>query len=63
MGRDGKPVTEAQKRATAKFEQKAYDKILLRLKKGKKEQILAKIGENGSINGYIAELIDKDLSL
>ena len=61
MGKDGKTVTEAQKRATANYERKNYDKILLRLKKGTKEKIIKKIGENASINGYITDLINKDL--
>ena len=63
MGKDGKTVTEAQKRATANYERKNYDKILLRLKKGTKEKIIKKIGENASINGYIADLINKDLKV
>ena len=61
MGKDGKTVTEAQKRATANYERKNYDKILLRLKKGTKKKIIEKIGEDASINGYIADLINKDL--
>lgn len=61
MGRDGKPVTEAQKRATAKYERENYDKILLRLKKGTKDRIFKKIGAAGSVNGYIADLIYNDL--
>ena len=61
MGKDRKTVTEAQKRATANYERKNYDKILLRLKKGTKEKIIKKIGENASINGYIADLINNDL--
>jgi len=63
VGKDGKTVTEAQKRATANYERKNYDKILLRLKKGTKEKIIKKIGENASINGYIADLINKDLKV
>ena len=61
MGKDGKTVTEAQKRATANYERKNYDKILLRLKKGTKDKIIKKIGENASVNGYITDLINKDL--
>lgn len=61
MGRDGKPVTEAQKRATAKYERENYDKILLRLRKGTKDRILQKVGADGSVNGYIADLIYNDL--
>lgn len=63
VGKDRKPVTEAQKRATRKYEQKNYDKILLRLKKGTKEKIIDKIGEDASINGYITDLINKDLKV
>lgn len=62
MGRDGKPVSEAQKRATAKYEKANYDKVLVRMRKGLKDKILGKIGETGSINGYIIDLIEKDLS-
>lgn len=44
-------VSEAQKRATAKYEKENYDKILVRFPKGTKERI-AKV-TNDSINGYI----------
>ncbi len=51
-------VTDAQKRATAKFEQKRYDKILLRLEKGEKEKIKAHAESRGeSVNGFITRLI------
>ena len=36
------PVTEAQKRATAKYERENYDKVLTRFPKGTKERILQK---------------------
>ena len=49
---------EAKARATAKYEAKAYDKVLLRMPKGKKEQISA-TGE--SLNGYINKAIDERL--
>lgn len=61
MGKDGKVVSDAQKRATAKYEKQNYDKILLRLRKGTKDRILSYIGENGSINGFITELIEREL--
>ena len=51
-------VTKAQKRATAKFENKKYDKILLRVEKGEKEKIKAFVAEHGeSINGFICRII------
>lgn len=52
-------VSEAQMRATAKYEKKKYDKVHLRLPKGTKERIRA-AGET-SLNGYIAELVLDDL--
>lgn len=61
MGRNGKPVTAAQKRATAKYEAANYDKIMVRLKKGVKDDILAAIGEGGSLNGFITAAIMEKL--
>lgn len=43
-------ATAAHMKATAKYEQKAYDKILLRLPKGTKERIQA---VSDSVNGYV----------
>ena len=52
------PVTEAQKRATAKYEKENYDKILIRFPKGTKDRIK----EHGeSVNGYIISLVLADL--
>ncbi len=56
------PVSAAQKKATAKYEQHNYDKVLLRLEKGKKDIIKGhadKIGD--SINGFINKAIDEKL--
>lgn len=59
---DKKSVSAAQKAATKRFEDKRYDKILLRLQKDSitsKENIQAhaeKLGE--SINGYITKAIE-----
>lgn len=47
-------------RATAKYEKKKYDKVLLRLPKGTKERIRA-AGET-SLNGYIVKLVMDDLA-
>lgn len=58
-------VSEAQKRATTKFESKAYDKILLRLRKDgftNKELIqLAADIKAKSVNSYIIEAIEEKL--
>ncbi len=52
------PVSDAQKRATAKYEKEAYDKVLVRLPKGTKERIQA-TGE--SLNGYIVRCVLENL--
>ena len=49
------PVSEAQKRATAKFEKERYDKVLVRFPKGTKEKILNAGAE--SVNGYIIKCV------
>ena len=53
-------VSDAQKRATAKFELKNYDKILLRLEKGEKNKIKEYASEHGeSVNGFIRRAIEE----
>ncbi len=52
------PVSDAQKRATAKFEQEAYDKVLVRFPKGTKERIQA---TGNSMNGYIVKCVLENL--
>lgn len=49
-------VTEAQKRATKKYEDKAYWKTLVRFPKKTEEEIRAYIG-NGSLNNFIVEAV------
>ena len=55
------PETEAQKRAHAKYQSKAYDKILLRIRKDTeptRETITQKAEASGmSLNAYIVEAI------
>lgn len=51
------PVSEAQKKATAKYEKENYDKILVRFPKGMKEKIQEK---SKSINGFIVEAVKKN---
>ena len=53
------PVTEAQKRATAKYEKENYDKILTRFPKGTKERILSTGAD--SINAFIIQAVNTDL--
>lgn len=53
------PVTEAQKRATAKYERENYDKILTRFPKGTKEKILS-IGA-ASVNSFIVAAVNEKL--
>ena len=55
------PVSEAQKKATAKYEQQKYDKVLLRLlEKGKKDRVKAHADKQGeSLNGFINRAIDE----
>lgn len=53
-------VSKAQKVATAKYEAKVYDKILLRLPRGKKEIIQSHAeAHSESVNGFINRAIDE----
>ncbi|MBQ8637341.1 MAG: hypothetical protein IJ423_05070 [Clostridia bacterium] len=58
----GAYYSEAQNKASQKYQKKAYDTYLLRLRKGQKEQIQAYAESNGeSLNGYINRLIAEDM--
>ena len=55
-------VSSSQKKATAKYEKRNYDKVLLRLDKGEKERIKAHAdNRNESINGFIKRAIDESI--
>ena len=55
-------VSKAQKAATAKYEAKVYDKVLVRLPRGKKSEIEEYIKPKGeSLNGFISTAIDEKL--
>jgi len=55
-------VSKAQKAATAKYEAKAYDKVLLRLPKGKKEVIQTHAKAKGeTVNGFVTRAINETL--
>ena len=54
------PYSESQKRATMKYDEKAYDRIALRVAKGDKDKIKTFAENNGeSLNGFINRLIDE----
>lgn len=54
--------SEAQNKASQRYQKKAYDTYLLRLYKGQKEQIQAYAEAHGmSLNGYINKLIADDM--
>lgn len=53
------PVTEAQKRATAKYEKEKYDKILTRFPKGTKQKIVDTGAD--SVNSFIIRVVEKEL--
>lgn len=56
------PYNESQKRATAKYNAKSYDRIEIKVKKGQKAIIESRATSlKKSTNGYITELIRKDL--
>lgn len=55
-------VSKAQKAATAKYEAKAYDKILVRLSRGKKDTIQSHAEARGeSVNGFINRAITETM--
>lgn len=52
------PKSEAQRKATEKYDREHYDAVLVRLKKGVKERIQ----ETGSsVNGFITAAVDEKL--
>lgn len=56
------PVSKAQQKAVAKYEKENYDKVLVRMEKGKKEEIKQHATRNGeSVNGFINRAIDETM--
>jgi len=52
------PISEARKRANAKYNAKAYDRIEVKVPKGDKEEIQAHAAERGeSLNGFVSRAI------
>ncbi len=55
-------VSKAQQKAVAKYEAKAYDKTLIRLPKGRLDDIRAHAAAQGkSVNGFINRAIDHEM--
>ena len=55
--------SDAQKEATARYNKKAYDRIEIKVKKGRKVKILAyAASKNKSVNQFIVELIDNAMN-
>lgn len=47
----------------SRWNAKAYDQLIIRVKKGNKETIKALAEQNGeSLNGYISRLIEEDMN-
>lgn len=52
------PMSEARKRANAKYNAKAYTKLMVRIRKEDEDAIRAAIEASGeSVNGYILKAI------
>ncbi len=52
--------SDAQKEATARYNKKAYDRIEIKVKKGRKRLVFEYAAKHGkSVNQFIVELIDK----
>ena len=55
-------ISKAQQKAVAKYEAKAYDKTLIRLPKGRHDEIRTHIEPTGeSLNGFIGRAIDETM--
>lgn len=54
--------SEAQKRATLKYRDKAYERMEILVKRGMKEELKAHAAKQGlSFNSYVLHLIEKDM--
>lgn len=56
------PISEARKRANRKYNEKAYDRIALTVKKGEKDRLKAHAEQQGeTLNGFINRAIDETI--
>ena len=54
--------SDAQKEATARYNKKTYDRIEIKVKKGRKDEIVDYAAkQKKSVNQFIVELIDKEM--
>lgn len=54
--------SDAQKEATARYNKKAYDRIEIKVRKGRKREIFAYAAlQHKSVNQFIVDLIDKEM--
>lgn len=54
--------SDAQKEATARYNKRAYDRIEIKVKKGRKRDIFAYAAAQGkSVNQFIVGLIDREM--
>jgi predicted HicB family RNase H-like nuclease len=54
------PASKAHINATKRWEDKAYDKFLVRVPKGRKEAIQSHAAARGeSLNGYVTKAVDE----
>lgn len=62
LGGEKMAISEAQKRAVAKYNAKNYDKICVRIKKGQRDILKAHADKQGeSLNGWIVSAIKAKL--
>ena len=63
-GADEMAYSNSQKEATARYNKKAYDRIEIKVKKGRKDEIVAFSRRKGavSVNSFIVSLIDKAMN-
>ena len=55
-------ISDARKRANAKYNAKAYEQLPVRVKKGKKETIQTHAESKGeSLNGFVNRAIDETM--
>lgn len=54
---------DAQRRATARYNEKTYDRIEIRVKKGRKEEIFTYArSQNKSVTQLIVDLLEKEMN-
>jgi len=57
-----KPVSKAQQQAVARYENKVYDKFLVRIPKGKKADLQSHAqNKDESLNGFVNRAIDETM--